>query len=156
MVHRTVEAEGPAAACGRDRGGDQRIAWCGAQSLAETVQETQQQDEGPAQRKADGRACQARRAVARENEALGADTPVSQPPGNDLEHARRGLCDALDKADDGGAGAEGRGEEQRQQRSDHFAGRVVGERHQPEHHDRPRQGRGRVARAHRPPVPFTV
>jgi hypothetical protein len=156
MVHGPVKAECLAAARAWHGRGDQRVPRGGAQALAHPVEESQQQDEGPSQGEADGRARQARGAVAGQHQALGTEAAVRQPSGDDLQDARRGLRHALDQADDRRTGAEGRGEEQRQQRGDHLAGRVVGQRHQPEHHHGPGQGRGRVARAHRPGRPVTA
>ncbi len=55
VVHRAMEAEGPAALPRADRTGDERIARRGAQPLADTIEETEQEHGGPSGREPDQR-----------------------------------------------------------------------------------------------------
>lgn len=125
IVHGAVQAEGEPARAAIDARGEQGVARRGAQSLAHAVGETQRQHHRPAHGQRDHGTGKAGQRIARHHPRLGAAGAVDDDAGEEFEEAGGGLGDALDDAERARPGHQHRGEEQRHQRIDHLAGRVV-------------------------------
>jgi hypothetical protein len=124
VVGRAVEAERPPALRRRHGRREQRVARRRADPLPHPVDEPHGEHlpRRPGQR--DERPRHRREAVSRHDERLAARHAVRPPAAGQLEQRRRGLGRPLDRAERGRAGAEGRREEDRQQRVDHLARQV--------------------------------
>ena len=133
---RAVESEGPSALLGTCGTGDERVARGAADALADAIEETKPENRSPARGEADERPHRVRERVAADDERLRRHAAVGEPAGDELQDAGRGLRKTLDQADDRRPGAERGRQEDRQQRRDHLARRVVQQRHETEDHDR--------------------
>ncbi len=134
-VHRPVEAEGLAQRVRRNGVGDERVPRRPTDALADPVHHPSDEDHRPDPRGRHHDLADGGEGVAGEDQGLAPD-PV-RPAAGDVRHQRRHPGRrTLDEPDDHGRSGERTGQEQREQRVDQLAGRVLHERDQGDDHQR--------------------
>jgi hypothetical protein len=106
-----VQTEGQAAPTVIHHARQQRVAWRGAQALADPVGEAQGQHHGPAPGQGQQRPRQGGEAIAADHPALGMAVAIHEDPGKQLQQAGGRLGDALDQAKCPGPSQQDRGQE---------------------------------------------
>ncbi len=136
VVHRPLEAEGPAPVLPRHDRGEERVARRAADPLSDAIGEAHREDVGGGRGEGDERPRERGERVPRDHERLAPGPAVGQAARGDLEGRRHRLGDALDDAEEGGARPKRAGEERGDERVDHLAARVGEEADEAERADR--------------------
>ena len=139
VIHRPLQPERLSPLRGGNVRGHQRVPRGGPHPFPDPVAEAHGEDVSPSGREPHERPGKGGEAVSRENQRFLPSAPVGPGAGEELEQARRRLRDPLDQSEGGGAGGQGDGEEDRQERVDHLARQVGEKAHQPEGDDVPVQ-----------------
>ena len=139
MIHRAMKAECPSQPLRIHGTGNECIARRGSQPLADSIEETQCNDNGPYGREGDQGARDIGYAVAANDEPLVAPATIGEPAGDEFEKTRGGFRHSLGESDDDGCRAQGQCQKQRQQGGNHLTGDVIQERDRAQHDDGPRE-----------------
>ncbi len=136
-----VQTEHPATLPLRHALDEQGVARRTAHALAEPVGDTGQKHQRPDGRQRDQQLAHRGQPVSRSDQGPPVE-PVREAPGGHLGDRRSALGRALDRPDRGGRGAQHHGQEDRQDRIEEFAGRVLQEGDPGQHLDVAGQPRG--------------
>ncbi len=113
----------------------QRIARRSSQALADPVGKAQQQEHRPGSGEGQQRARDRSQRIAADHPGLGRTSTIREHSGKEFEQTTRCFSNSLDDAQRLRAGHQCRGEVDRQQRVDQFAGGIVEKTHQAEQPD---------------------
>ena len=136
MVHGAVKSVGGAAFPRLGDVGDQSVSRRGPDPLADAVQKSQDQNDGPPLRQADEGSNEPGQPIPADDKRFAPPDPVGPPSGNHFQECRGGLGDPFNKTELDGPGAQDGGKKEGEKRVDHLAGKVGEEASQAQDNDR--------------------